>query len=148
MRTVICLPVFLLVLLAACGSEQGGTTTYTFKGDVMVINNCNLSQEELPDRVKVSYSLGDAGSGEQLVDLLQLDNESRTGRFSITIAARTEAVSYKASATRPNGKSICIQLPCPSPYGCREKRTAAEISLKTGVTEVIDTVKVICGCEL
>lgn len=136
------------LLLAACGNEQPASQTYTFSGEVVVINNCNRMEEELPERIKVAYTFGEAGSGEQLVDLIRLNSESKTGKFSIKITTTKEVSSYQGIATRPNGKSICLQLPCPSPYGCREQSEQQEIPLKKGVTEITDTIKVNCSCEI
>lgn len=140
--------ILFILLFAACGNEQQTSHTYTFKGEVIVVNNCNRMEEELPERIKVIYTLEDAGSGEQLIDLITLDNESKTGQFSITITTGKEVHSYKGTATRPNGKSICLQLPCPSPYGCKEQSQAGETPLQEGITEITDTIQVSCECGI
>jgi hypothetical protein len=137
--------IVLALLGASCSSEP---VTYTFTGTVVVINKCSMNFEHLPVKVKVAYTMpGEKGevTAEQVIDVEPLDDLSMHGKFSIQLTAAGKPPGYKAAVSRPNGKNICLQLPCPSPFACNGGNIK-EGKLDDRIT-YSDTLKVTCGCN-
>lgn len=131
--------------LASCNNDP---VSYTVSGLVIVENRCNMLADDLPVRVKVKYTLSgekEKESVEQIIDMEPKDEISMQGTYSITITAKQKVTAYTAEVTRPNGKSICSMLPCPSAQKCSGEGTKSNIPLGES-TAIRDTLTVKCEC--
>lgn len=135
------------LLAASCGNKP--KKSYTFKGEVILDNRCNLSVTELPERIKVTYTLYGKEknlSAEQLVDVHALEPTSGKAVFNMTVSTDIDPTDYAAMVTRPNGTNICTMLPCPNGRSCKGENRKEKVSLGER-TSVTDTLRFTCSCS-